>query len=158
MDKLVDPDLTAVGYWRSDEQPDLPRPEQFVGTLQEELRDNLSRYLASGVEFADWMGYSHCRFACGTPDRAMGNRDLTDGVWVWPEGLSHYVCVHSVMPPKEFLQHAARQAWKIGQVTVPPFHAHADGSSGIPVTYEFWRRARTELERAETGRGCRHDT
>ena len=36
----------------------------------------------------------------------MGSRDLTDGIWVWPEGLAHYVDIHSVGLPEEFTKHA----------------------------------------------------
>jgi hypothetical protein len=36
----------------------------------------------------------------------MGSCDFTDGVWVWPEGLSHYLRIHSVRLPEEFIRHA----------------------------------------------------
>lgn len=35
----------------------------------------------------------------------MGSWDLTDGLWVWPEGLAHYVDVHSISLPEEFVSH-----------------------------------------------------
>ena len=35
----------------------------------------------------------------------MGSWDLTDGTWVWPQGLSHYVEVHGVVLPEEFVSH-----------------------------------------------------
>jgi hypothetical protein len=72
----------------------------------------------------------------------MGCRDLTDGTWVWPEGLTHYVRVHHVALPASFLEHAARTAWEIKQVALPAIVASADGSSRIPVTYEFWKGCR----------------
>jgi len=40
-----------------------------------------------------------CRF-CG---REIGFRELTDGRWVWPEGLGHYVEAHDVRLPEAFL-------------------------------------------------------
>jgi hypothetical protein len=42
---------------------------------------------------------------CGIADSSMGSRDLTDGTWVWPQGLAHYVEVHNVMLPQEFIDH-----------------------------------------------------
>jgi len=36
----------------------------------------------------------------------MGSWDLTDGIWVWPEGLAHYVDAHNVGLPHEFTEHA----------------------------------------------------
>jgi hypothetical protein len=35
----------------------------------------------------------------------MGRAELTDGVYVWPEGLAHYLEKHNVRLPKEFVQH-----------------------------------------------------
>ena len=69
----------------------------------------------------------------------MGSRDLTDGVWVWPEGLAHYVRDHGVVLPTSFIEHAARSAWQIGSVIIPGLHECADGSSRIPVSYDFWK-------------------
>ena len=37
--------------------------------------------------------------------RRMGDSDLTDGTWVWPEGLVHYVDAHRLPLPKEFVDH-----------------------------------------------------
>lgn len=39
----------------------------------------------------------------------MGHRDLTDGVYVWPEGLAHYVKAHAVRLPDDFLAHVRTQ-------------------------------------------------
>jgi hypothetical protein len=33
----------------------------------------------------------------------VGSSELTDGYWVWPEGLIHYVEVHGVSLPEDFL-------------------------------------------------------
>jgi len=43
----------------------------------------------------------------------MGSCDLTDGTWVSPEGLWHYVDVHSVRLPDEFVEHAAASDFKV---------------------------------------------
>jgi hypothetical protein len=43
----------------------------------------------------------------------MGSRDLTDGVWVWPEGLAHYVEEHDVMLPDAFLHTMRANEWKM---------------------------------------------
>jgi hypothetical protein len=40
---------------------------------------------------------------------------LTDGEWVWPDGLPHYVERHAVRLPDEFVAGAAARGW-----TVPP--------------------------------------
>jgi hypothetical protein len=33
----------------------------------------------------------------------MGSRDFTDGMWIWPEGLAHYVHNHGVTLPDDFV-------------------------------------------------------
>jgi hypothetical protein len=40
----------------------------------------------------------------------MGSSDLTDGTWLWPEGLAHYVRKHDVVLPEEFIAHVVSRA------------------------------------------------
>jgi hypothetical protein len=70
----------------------------------------LEWYLVEGafVESHE-LAYSICRFpkcreALKTP-KIMGACTLTDGVYVWPEGYAHYVRVHHVRPPQDFVDH-----------------------------------------------------
>jgi hypothetical protein len=49
-----------------------------------------------------FMGYSTCRI-CGKHDN--GNLELTDGTYIWPSGLEHYVREHAVRLPDEFVAH-----------------------------------------------------
>ena len=130
--------LKAVGYWRPSERlinyyrthgyggrrrtaseiaalPErppspLPSPAALVAPEwnQADLPSILA-YLRAGQEWIRFSGWSYCRFGCGIAPSALGDRDLTDGVWVWPEGLAHYVEVHAVRLPDEFISHA--EAW-----------------------------------------------
>lgn len=43
----------------------------------------------------------------------MGDCDLHDGDWVWPQRLSHYVERHSVRLPKPFIDFMRRNEWHI---------------------------------------------
>lgn len=97
-----------IGFWRDTQSvldwSGLPDPRERVDpnwSLGE--REAIAAYLDSGKTFESWMGMSYCRFDCGV--FLTGNRDLTDGTYVWPEDLSHYIRVHSVRLPKEFLDH-----------------------------------------------------
>ena len=38
---------------------------------------------------------------------------MTDGVWVWPGALLHYVAVYHIRLPERFLQHAEEHQWKV---------------------------------------------
>jgi hypothetical protein len=114
--------LVLIGYWRSDEQSDWPDPAALVDTEWDETeRDLVALYLSSA--FVPWagMGYSKCRI-CGQPN---GAAEFSDGVYVWPEGLAHYVADHSVRLPAVVVQHVKerlaafdfdavdRESWKV---------------------------------------------
>lgn len=89
-------------------------PQKMVGSgLSLDEKAELVNYLRSGKIYAKWLGFSHCRFNCGAPDSSMGALDLSDGHWVWPEGLAHYVEEHDVMLPDEFILHAKNSKFKI---------------------------------------------
>ena len=47
-----------------------------------------------------------------------GNLDLTDGVYLWPEGLAHYVREHDVRLPDEFTEHVRRRKALNDSITV----------------------------------------
>jgi hypothetical protein len=62
-------------------------------------------YLDHGQVAASFMGASRCRVCT----RLNGSRDLTDGDYLWPEGLSHYVRAHGLRLPAEFLAHVEQR-------------------------------------------------
>jgi len=45
----------------------------------------------------------------------MGRGELTDGVYVWPEGLAHYLEKHNVRLPQEFVDHVLKSIELRGQ-------------------------------------------
>jgi ankyrin repeat protein len=99
--------LKPVGFWRQtvEEESDLPHPSDLVDetwSLRERVR--VATYLRNGEKIAGYLGFSFCRLECGLPWDFMGNGDLSDGEWVWPEGFAHYVEHHAVKPPEEFLK------------------------------------------------------
>lgn len=118
--------LRALGYWASPKmanvtafgldysQSHLPLAQDFVDTSwNKNERAQVARYLERGHEKFAWRGWSNCRFC----QKHNGSRCLTDDVYVWPEGFSHYLKEHGVKPDDEFIQHVARMSrprdWKI---------------------------------------------
>jgi hypothetical protein len=96
--------LIAIGYWQSGEIPTLPHPKDFVNDqIKPGERKLLIEYLDKGKQVIAYLGYSYCRFNCGTPDHEMGNSCLTDGKYIWPEKLSHYIRKHDVWLPAPFI-------------------------------------------------------
>ncbi|MFC1611737.1 hypothetical protein ACFL6C_12315 [Myxococcota bacterium] len=100
-----------IGFWRGPEgskDAGLPDPRDFVDPGWDPQEKRLVvQYLKEGGELHAYLGYSWCRF--DTSHRGMGCRDLTDGTYVWPEGLVHYLEVHDVKPPREFITHVLQQ-------------------------------------------------
>ena len=101
--------MQAVGFWIAGLNDDRrPAPQEIVGQMPTQDRLRLIDYLRAGRIYASYLGYSWCRFGCGVQDQRMGSRDLTDGSWVWPEGLAHYVSEHGITLPEQFVKHALR--------------------------------------------------
>ena len=82
---------------------------RFANGIQFHPYRPLAAYLRAGRVVVAWHGYARCRFRCWTPRRKLGSSDLTDGVYIWPEGLAHYVEKHHVKPPAGFLHHVREQ-------------------------------------------------
>ena len=61
----------------------------------------------------------------------MGPSEFSDGVWVWPEGLVHYVLEHAVRLPEEFLRHVRNQAER-------PGHTYDAVEEFQTYDYDFW--------------------
>ena len=114
--------LKCVGYWGRGYLFDkLPWPQRLVGKpRKKEEVEQIVAYLLSGHIFAGWMGYSYCRFNCGVDDAKMGYTDRTDGEWVWPAGLAHYIVEHNVMLPDAFITTMRNNNWKIPRMENPP--------------------------------------
>lgn len=97
--------LILIGYWHNRDSPNFPDPAWFVDETWD--ADERSKVI-SHLQTATYMPYacgglSWCRFRCG--EKAMGSREQTDGVYLWPEGLLHYIDKHNVKPPQQFIDH-----------------------------------------------------
>src|SRR5262245_57557729 len=105
-----------IGFWHSPYggQEELPDPTALVcpGWIEFGKKKRLIAYL-KGATYETWRGLSHCRFRCGVDDREMGFRDYTDGLWVWPEGLYHYIENHDVRLPDDFIVHCRMSGWSV---------------------------------------------
>jgi hypothetical protein len=94
--------LIPIGYWRSQLEPEWPEPADFVDeNWDENERNHVAVFLESGTVPWVQLGVSICRF-CGQEN---GFAECTDGVFLWPEGLAHYVREHAVRLPAPVVDH-----------------------------------------------------
>jgi hypothetical protein len=105
---VVRSDLILIGYWRRDAGAGWPGRRTVAVSAR--LRGSglgrgraglVADYLGRGFVVRAYMGYSPCRF-CGDNNGAL---ELSDGTYVWPEGLRHYVTDHDVRLPEPFVGH-----------------------------------------------------
>src|ERR1043165_3334922 len=92
--------MKRIGYWRQAKDSNysnLPWPEE--GRLPLETKQKVVEFLNKGKMNAAWMGYSTCRI-CG---KLNGTTCLTNGEFVYPEGYSHYILDHNIMPDIDLL-------------------------------------------------------
>jgi hypothetical protein len=107
------PSRIPIGFWHDEPSDELwPHPQALVDWGWEPRRRwKIVRYLHAGLVADDYRGWSYCRIGCWR--KHLGTADLTDGVWVWPEGLAHYVAFHGVRLPDEFVAYAAANDFRI---------------------------------------------
>ncbi len=93
----------AIGYWHSEEQPTLPDPALFIDEDWDKTeKQSVIDYLKKGETLAVYRGWSWCRFGCTD---GCGSADMTDGTYIYPEGLVHYIEKHHVRLPIDFVNH-----------------------------------------------------
>jgi hypothetical protein len=136
--------MKLLGYWAGEEEQGYPNPCDLVrpGWAGADL-ELLIRYLTTAPMFRGYWGHSSCRFRCGIDDTEMGSRELTDGEWVWPEGLAHYVERHAVVLPEIFIEHCRSRGWQPTGANAAP-DREADDT--------FWRAWASETTKANKAR------
>ena len=138
VDEPLPLEMRKIGFWRT--RPDdpegllgYPHPASLVDRSWEaDRRGRIVDFLRGGHTLAAYLGFSFCRFDdCHLEHSALGTRDFTDGRWVWPEGLGHYVANHGVRLPDAFIADAATHRFVVPRVSI---------DSPVRVDVGFWLR------------------
>ena len=114
--------LQLIGYWRgeNDTNAKYPHPSDWVDwRWDDDERALTGSYFAAGTLFRACMGLSPCRI-CARPN---GAAEYTDGTFVWPEGLAHYIDDHAVRLPAKVVEHAV---------------SRMETFEGSPVSEDLW--------------------
>lgn len=96
-----------VGFWCTGSDRTLPDPAKFIdknwgGEEKEIVLKHLTNRRFDRIAYKGW---SDCRI-CKCQN---GSEDVSDGYYIWPSGLAHYLSVHFVKPPQDFIDHCT--AW-----------------------------------------------
>lgn len=108
MHKLTD--QKKIGYWRytKDSTDTRPWPEENSWKDSEENKLLVIQFLNQcnnptnkSVGQISYKGFSSCRIC----NKINGTLDIFDEKYCWPNGLVHYVKIHNVDLPKEFVDY-----------------------------------------------------
>mgnify|MGYP001598340626 CR=1 FL=1 len=93
-----------IGYWYSSKYNDAQKyPDPHLLETTESVDNHLVEYLNYGQACNFYRGSSSCRL-CGI---RLGSSELSDGEYIWPKGLDHYVSEHKIKLPDYFLEHVS---------------------------------------------------
>lgn len=107
--------LILIGYWASPATPTFPDPVSLIHSeWDRQEREDVADYLKRGLVARAYLGGSSCRLC----NEAVGSLELSDGTYLWPEGLAHYVEVHGVRPPAQFVRHIHDQTSRLEEAVV----------------------------------------
>jgi hypothetical protein len=127
--RKAEPEGDQVAGEASDEANPFIHPRLLVDpTWAQEDRSRVVQYLASAQAVAWAGGPSYCRFGCG----GLGHTEQSDGLWIWPDGLAHYVEHHDIRLPDEFLNHVRNQGYRPEPPEEMPIQ-------GLCRSENFWR-------------------
>lgn len=101
-----EPTLIVIGLWRDRAEPYWPDPKDFIDEQWDATeRAAVVHALRNARTVREYRGESTCRI-CG---RLNGAKEVTDGTYLWPDGLAHYVSEHAVRLPEPVGTHFVRQ-------------------------------------------------
>jgi hypothetical protein len=108
-------DVRLIGCWKSEVNPAWPDVRDFIDLEWDDgERDEVLWYTKSGTTARAFMEPSMCRL-CGTRN---GSAEDTDGTYIWPEGLAHYIEAHGVRLPAEFVRHDHSRFEELDEIVV----------------------------------------
>lgn len=121
--------MRYIGKWiQSLKDTEHPPPHELVVEYDVETRTKVIWYLNHGHVLHKSLGHAWCLFRC---DYEEAYFERTDGTWVWPCDLSHYVETHNIRLPGEFISNA------VASDNLPAFE---EVWHTRDIDFSYWRR------------------
>ncbi|BBN93943.1 hypothetical protein DEIGR_102574 [Deinococcus grandis] len=115
------PSLRSAGFFHElgygDSQPSQPSIHEPLDVSLSAVKDRIVAYLSQGSAYAVAAGPSFDYFQRPERRPIEGLALLTDGEWIWPSDLVHYVQHYAVAVPIQFVAHMQAQNWTPKQLT-----------------------------------------
>jgi len=106
--------LKRIGFF-----PELSTAPSEAVSLKDVVRDvgsseeaKIAAYLKSGIVFIARPGIERDVLNDQHPVIGSGHL-LTDGIWLWPDSLSHYVATYHLRLRDEFIDHLRARSWSV---------------------------------------------
>jgi hypothetical protein len=80
-----------------------------------------------------------------------GVHDLSDGEWVWPEGLVHYIRNHDVCLPDDFIETMRQNDWTVPAVTTMEFQYARGINRSYWINWAIRHFQRKQIDSVESG-------
>lgn len=113
MNKDTTKNIISFGFWKSENEPNLPTPyitkNKYIDGFEDKCKQwILHKKILNNIESRDgmvtddrwiqYMGYSNCRIC----NKNNGDSTYTIGGWKFPDGIFHYVVDHHIEIPIKF--------------------------------------------------------
>jgi len=104
--------MILIGYWTTGPDSEYPDPKNLMNSefykKNWKIKSQLTAYIKSGKPCNFYRGFSSCRI-CG---KILGSHERTDGTYIWPDQLEHYILEHNVLLPQKFIDYVmTKEAW-----------------------------------------------
>ncbi|MEK6833229.1 MAG: hypothetical protein AABY32_04225 [Nanoarchaeota archaeon] len=121
--------LNRVGYWNGyyEKNNKYIWPQEIISKNKIENKDKIVQYLSKGSDAICWRGFAGCRIC----DTLLGTRCLSDGTWIWPQRLEHYIIEHNIVLPEEFINYMEESNWEPKSINIENIHINSDDTFWI---------------------------
>lgn len=129
-EKLI---LVKLGFWYEYDFPNGMDPKLIVNyPWDSNNKLKFINYLKGAYKMGDYCGYSWCRIT-GKSGIEFGCSDMTDGIFIWPEGFVLYLERYNIELPEYFTKSVMARDFKYDEANIKFFKEEIDPWSIDPI-------------------------